>query len=132
MVRKRGFEPRRSCDRQPLKLVRLPVPPLPQTEYGYGPAGAGVAGVVGAGAAGAAGAAGVAAAGGVAVAGVPAAGGVAAGCAGGGGAGVPLTTDPVSRRPMIAKLSANSMNSTAAIAVALLLTVAPALAPNAA
>ncbi len=24
MVRKRGFEPPRSCDRQPLKLVRLP------------------------------------------------------------------------------------------------------------
>ena len=30
MVRKRGFEPPRSCDRQPLKLVRLPVPPLPR------------------------------------------------------------------------------------------------------
>ena len=30
LVRKRGFEPLRSCDRQPLKLVRLPVPPLPQ------------------------------------------------------------------------------------------------------
>ena len=24
LVRKRGFEPPRSCDRQPLKLVRLP------------------------------------------------------------------------------------------------------------
>jgi hypothetical protein len=30
VVRKRGFEPRRYCYRQPLKLVRLPVPPLPQ------------------------------------------------------------------------------------------------------
>ena len=30
MVRKGGFEPLRYCYRQPLKLVRLPVPPLPQ------------------------------------------------------------------------------------------------------
>src|SRR5262245_27744807 len=30
LVRKGGFEPPRSCERQPLKLVRLPVPPLPQ------------------------------------------------------------------------------------------------------
>ena len=29
LVRKRGFEPLRYCYRQPLKLVRLPVPPLP-------------------------------------------------------------------------------------------------------
>ena len=29
MVRKGGLEPPRSCDRQPLKLVRLPIPPLP-------------------------------------------------------------------------------------------------------
>ena len=29
MVREGGFEPPRSCERQPLKLVRLPVPPLP-------------------------------------------------------------------------------------------------------
>ena len=28
--RKGGFEPPRSCERQPLKLVRLPVPPLPR------------------------------------------------------------------------------------------------------
>ena len=28
-LRKGGFEPPRSCERQPLKLVRLPVPPLP-------------------------------------------------------------------------------------------------------
>ena len=31
MVRKGGFEPPRSCERQPLKLVRLPVPPLSQS-----------------------------------------------------------------------------------------------------
>ena len=31
LVRKGGFEPPRSCDRQPLKLVRLPVPPLPRS-----------------------------------------------------------------------------------------------------
>src|SRR5262249_7833819 len=37
VVRKGGFEPPRSCERQPLKLVRLPVPPLPQV----GPAEAG-------------------------------------------------------------------------------------------
>ncbi len=30
MVRKRGLEPLRYCYRQPLKLVRLPIPPLPQ------------------------------------------------------------------------------------------------------
>src|SRR4029078_11195469 len=30
LVRKRGFEPLRYCYRQPLKLVRLPVPPLPR------------------------------------------------------------------------------------------------------
>ncbi len=30
MVRKGGLEPPRSCDRQPLKLVRLPIPPLPR------------------------------------------------------------------------------------------------------
>ncbi len=32
MVRERGFEPPRYCYRQPLKLVRLPVPPLPHRE----------------------------------------------------------------------------------------------------
>jgi hypothetical protein len=31
-VRKGGLEPPRSCDRQPLKLVRLPIPPLPHLE----------------------------------------------------------------------------------------------------
>src|SRR5205085_10266076 len=30
LVRKRGFEPLRYYYRQPLKLVRLPVPPLPR------------------------------------------------------------------------------------------------------
>src|SRR6266851_1443315 len=32
-VRQRGFEPPRYCYRQPLKLVRLPVPPLPHAGY---------------------------------------------------------------------------------------------------
>ena len=30
LVRKGGLEPPRYCYRQPLKLVRLPIPPLPQ------------------------------------------------------------------------------------------------------
>ena len=33
MVRSSGFEPPRYCYRQPLKLVRLPVPPRPQRTY---------------------------------------------------------------------------------------------------
>jgi hypothetical protein len=33
LVRSSGFEPPRYCYRQPLKLVRLPIPPRPQTEY---------------------------------------------------------------------------------------------------
>ena len=33
LVRQKGFEPSRYCYRQPLKLVRLPVPPLPRTRY---------------------------------------------------------------------------------------------------
>ena len=32
MVRKKGLEPSRPCGRQPLKLVRLPIPPLPRLE----------------------------------------------------------------------------------------------------
>ena len=32
MVRKGGLEPPRYCYRQPLKLVRLPIPPLPRDE----------------------------------------------------------------------------------------------------
>src|SRR5688572_13771398 len=31
LVRKKGLEPSRPCGRQPLKLVRLPIPPLPQS-----------------------------------------------------------------------------------------------------
>src|SRR5918999_6314756 len=89
VVRKRGFEPRWYCYRQPLKLVRLPVPPLPRcTNYCAGVAGAG---------------AGFAAA--------------------GGGAAVPLTTDPDPRWPMIDSISANSMKSTAATEVALVRSV---------
>ena len=89
---------------------------------------------------GVAGAAGVDAAGGV----VGAADGVAAGAvdrggvsgvsglAAAGGAGVPLTTDPVPRCPMMESASANSMKRTAATEVALVSSVAPARAPNAA
>ena len=32
VVRKGGLEPPRYCYRQPLKLVRLPIPPLPRNE----------------------------------------------------------------------------------------------------
>ena len=32
MVRKGGLEPPRYCYRQPLKLVRLPIPPLPRSD----------------------------------------------------------------------------------------------------
>ena len=60
MVRKRGFEPRWYYYRQPLKLVRLPVPPLPRGRacwrvgaVYFAGAGAAGAGVVGAGATGA-------------------------------------------------------------------------------
>jgi hypothetical protein len=35
MVRERGFEPPWYCYRQPLKLVRLPVPPLPHSPDGW-------------------------------------------------------------------------------------------------
>ncbi len=34
LVRKGGLEPPRYCYRQPLKLVRLPIPPLPQVVRG--------------------------------------------------------------------------------------------------
>jgi hypothetical protein len=50
----------------------------------------------------------------------------------GAGAGVPLTTDPDPRCPMMDSASANSMNSTAATEVALVSSVAPERAPNAA
>src|SRR5687767_4834056 len=58
--------------------------------------------------------------------------GAGAGFAAGAGADVPLTTDPVPRCPMIESVNANSMNSTAAIDVALVSSVAPDRAPNAA
>ena len=32
LVRQRGLEPPRYCYRQPLKLVRLPIPPLPHKD----------------------------------------------------------------------------------------------------
>src|SRR6476661_4813424 len=101
LVRKRGLEPPRYCYRQPLKLVRLPIPPLPRGERsvayfadGAWPAGAaGALVVAGAGAPGAAGA-GVAGA------------GAAAGAAGG---ALLLRTDPVPRWPMIDSASAPIM-----------------------
>src|SRR5437867_438064 len=104
MVRKGGFEPPRSCERQPLKLVRLPVPPLPQVE-GYFPVGP----VLPVDAVGPVGAVGpvdpvdpdVAGAAGVA-------GGVAFGA--GAGPGVPVINDPGPRTPRIASASAPSMN----------------------
>ena len=34
LVRQRGLEPPRDCSRQPLKLVRLPIPPLPLIQAG--------------------------------------------------------------------------------------------------
>ena len=82
-------------------------------------AGAAGAGVAGAGVAGAE----------FAGAGAGAAGFVVAGA----GAGVPLTTDLVPPRwPSTDNVSANSMNNTAAIDVALVSIVAPDRAPNAA
>src|SRR5687767_6022628 len=64
-------------------------------------------------------------------AGVVGAGAAGAGfAAAGGGPGVPLTTEPTPRWPRIDKVSANSMNSTAAIDVALVSSVAPDRAPN--
>ena len=66
MVRKGGLEPPRYCYRQPLKLVRLPIPPLPlrrdgapvralldDSVYGAGAGGCAGAGAAGAGCAGA-------------------------------------------------------------------------------
>ena len=111
-MRKERLELSRYCYRQPLKLVRLPVPPLPRGRArwraSYLVAGA-VGGGVGAGAAGA----------GFDVA--------------GGGADVPVTTDLVPPRcPSIDSVNANSMNNTAAIDVALVSSVAPERAPNAA
>ena len=93
LVRKRGFEPLRSCDRQPLKLVRLPVPPLPREGRNFVRAYFGCAGGVDGGRAGVVGA-------------LPGVVGALAGAefrfvgAGAGvggrlaGAGVPLTIDP--------------------------------------
>ena len=58
--------------------------------------------------------------------------GAGAGFAAGAGACVPLTTELVPRCPSNDNVSANSMNSTAAIEVALVSSVAPDRAPNAA
>jgi hypothetical protein len=116
VVRKKGLEPSRPCGRQPLKLVRLPfrhfrvVLRWSVCVYFAGAGAGAVEGAAGAGVAGAGA--------GFAVAGA--------------GAGVPLTTELVPRWPITDKVSANSMNSTAAIDVALVSSVAPDRAPNAA
>ena len=89
----------------------------------FGGVVAGVAGVVAAGAV--AGAADGAAAGAVDRGGVN-------GLAATGGPGVPLTTDPVPRCPMMDSVNANSIKRTAATEVALVSSVAPERAPNAA
>jgi hypothetical protein len=103
LVRKGGFEPPRYCYRQPLKLVRLPVPPLPRMRakeiqnfklltsdfylFPVGPDGAGVAGGV----------AGVVDPLGAVVpdaAGAPVAGADCAGAGAGAGPRVPLMIEP--------------------------------------
>src|SRR4051794_968729 len=130
MVRKGGFEPPRSCERQPLKLVRLPVPPLPQggpydaglapgfEAYFFGVSGAPCGGAcVGAGADAGAGVAGLTGAGFDAAAGF--------------GAGAPLTTDAGPRCPSADSASANAMKSAAATVVTRVSSVAPERAPNA-
>ena len=123
MVRKGGLEPPRYCYRQPLKLVRLPVPPLPRGCYRAGAAGVFCAGGGDAGVDVPPGAAGVGAAG----------FGVAGAEAGERGAGVPVTTDPEPLRwPMMLNASAPTMNNTAAPVVIFDSTVAPVRAPNAA
>src|SRR5581483_4678228 len=75
-------------------------------------------------------------AGGVGAAGADEGAGAGAGVPGAGvagrGAGAPLTTDAGPRCPMIDNTSAPSMNSTASTVVALVSTVAPVRAPNAA
>src|SRR5205807_7132150 len=43
LVRQRGLEPPRYCYRQPLKLVRLPIPPLPHKDATFILAAANVA-----------------------------------------------------------------------------------------
>jgi hypothetical protein len=127
LVRKGGFEPPRSCERQPLKLVRLPVPPLSRTRkdelraaalrLGLGGRGrcrgrrfrlrgaaGGVAGVVSAGA------------------------GVV--CTGA-GPPTPLISEPGPCWPTMPSAIAPTMKSTPSTVVALVRTVAPARAPKA-
>src|SRR5687767_9194630 len=114
LVRKGGLEPPRYCYRQPLKLVRLPIPPLPRWREGrpngrplrhhdrcyFAGAGAGVAG------------------------GCCAAGDEVGVCCVS-GAARPPTTDPGPRWPMMPSASAPTMNSTAQMVVARDSTVAP-------
>ena len=110
MVRKRGFEPLRCCHRQPLKLVRLPVPPLPRKKEEASALTAvcrsdysGVSGAVSEGAS-----------------------------TGTSGPSKPLMTEPGPRWPMIARTIAPTINRVPRTVVARVSTVAPARAPKAA
>ena len=119
VVRKGGLEPPRYCYRQPLKLVRLPIPPLPRGgKLYFAGAGAGVcagADSTGAGVAGAAGAGDVLFAG-----------------RGAAGLGRLPTTDPGPRWPRMPSVNAPMTNRIAQIVVARDSTVAPLRAPKAA
>src|SRR5262245_13319513 len=143
MVRKGGLEPPRYCYRQPLKLVRLPIPPLPRAEgeplrsafLAYFGAGAGAAGADGAGAAdtgaGADGAGAAADGAGVAAGAVGAGAGLAgADCPDNGVR--PPTTEPGPRLPRMPSAIAPTMKRIAQTVVARDRTVAPLRAPNAA
>ena len=130
-MRKRGFEPLRSCERQPLKLVRLPFrhfrkKAIPRIEPTYQLIGH--LGVVGAGVDAGAGDAGAAP--GDAGRGADPVGAGFGMLSGLGGAD-PLMIDPGPRWPMMASASALIMNNAARTAVAFDSTVAPARAPNA-
>ncbi len=140
LVRKGGFEPPRSCERQPLKLVRLPVPPLPRGAISIVDRGLRIADLA------------TATRDSSRLKPAPTyiafeqaeAGSYQNACyffCAGGGAGVwagalagsrtPRITDPGPRCPMIASASAPTMNSTAQTVVARESTVAPLRAPNA-
>src|SRR6185436_3579183 len=104
MVRKKGLEPSRYCYRQPLKLVRLPIPPLPQVDAGAEAPAYFFSGV-GAGA--------------------------GAGAEAGAELFAPLMTAPGSRWPNTPRMIAPIMNRAPRTVVARVRTVAPARAPNA-
>src|SRR5687768_5571851 len=139
MVRKGGLEPPRPCGRQPLKLVRLPIPPLPQadsivattevvalrwrvatTEVVVPRSQVATTQIVALQTAN------------VYCGGFCAGGGAGAFCCAGAGAARPPTTEPGPRWPRIPSINAPRMNSTAHTVVARESTVAPLRAPNAA